>query len=76
MPLLEWARAHDVALTDRLNAEIEHGFSASHAGEHAFDAVVGVLGMLNVLLGGQASDVPADSSVRSVEGWILGQLPG
>ena len=42
----------------------------------AFDALVGLLGMLNVVLGFRsAGDPPADTAA-SVEGWILGQARG
>ena len=54
-------------------AEIEDGFGAGAIGEDRFDAVVGLLGMLNVVLGRRASGEPDDPVVRRIEGWILGQ---
>ena len=54
-------------------AEIEDGFGAGADGEDRFDAVVGLLGMLNVVLGRRASGEPDDPVVRRIEGWILGQ---
>ena len=42
-------------------------------GEDPFDAVAGLFGMVNVLLGRRAAGVPGrDEAVRRVEGWILG----
>jgi len=35
--------------------------------------VVGLLGMLNVVLGRRPSGEPDDPLVRRLEGWILGQ---
>ena len=71
--LLTWARAAGVVLSPPLVAAIEDGFGTSASGEDQFDTVVGLLGMLNVLLGGRAPGEPEDERVRHIEGWILGQ---
>ena len=71
--LTAWARAAGVVLSGKLRAEIGDGFGASADGEDRFDAVVGLCGMLNVVLGGRAPGDPTDPVARSVEGWILGQ---
>jgi hypothetical protein len=68
--LLSWAKAKGVVLHDDLNAEIEAGFIS---GDDAFDACVGLFGMLKVLLDDRATGEPDDSLVKSVEGWILGR---
>ena len=67
-----WARTNQVQLTDRLRAEITHGFGESTDGEDRFDAVVGLLGMLDVVLGNSPSGAPDDATTQ-IEGWILGQ---
>ena len=67
-----WARTNQVHLTDRLHAEIVHGFGESTDGEDRFDAVVGLFGMLDVVLGNSPSERPDDATTR-IEGWILGQ---
>lgn len=61
----------DVGTTPRL--EIEDGFGDGKDGEDRFDAVVGLVGMLQVVFGQRASGEPDDPIVRSIEGWILGQ---
>jgi len=71
--LLAWARSADVILTPALVSLIEDGFGTSEHGEDQFDAVVGLLGMLNVVLGGRPPGDPVDGRLRRVEGWILGQ---
>ncbi len=74
-PLLAWAAENEIELAPKLEAALRDGFGPKPSGEDPFDATVGVLGMLNVLLGNRAPGEPTDPTVRHVEGWILGQLP-
>ncbi len=74
-PLLDWAAVHDIALAPELRDSLQDGFGPHAAGEDAFDAVVGVFGMLNVALGTRPPGEPDDARLRRVEGWILGQIP-
>lgn len=71
--LLDWARSRNVDLEPRLDSEIGDGFGSGNAGEDKFDAVVGLFGMLEVVLGGRAPGEPSDSAVITVEGWMFGQ---
>ncbi len=73
MPLLAWAKAAGLKLAPALIAEITDGFGAGAGGDDRFDAVVGLFGMLNVVLGQRAPGEPDDPAVRRIEGWILGQ---
>jgi hypothetical protein len=41
--------------------------------DDAFDAVVGLFGMLRVCVGERPSGEPGDERIREVEGWILGR---
>ena len=72
--LLKWADDAQVDLTPDLRDCILDGFGASNHGEDAFDATVGLFGLLNVVLGHRACGAPADALVRNIEGWILGQV--
>jgi hypothetical protein len=74
--LIAWAKDANVGLTHDLVGEIQDGFGSDRAGEDRFDAMVGVLGMLNVVLGRRPPGEPDDPSVRRIEGWILGQPAG
>jgi hypothetical protein len=71
--LLDWAGNHQIEIEPALRAELADGFGDSPDGDDRFDAVVGVLGMLNVLLGNQPCEAPPDDQVRRIEGWILGK---
>ena len=68
--LLSWAETQKVAIDGGLREEIEDGFSQ---GDDAFDAVVGVFGMLKVCLGERATGEPEEQVIRDIEGWILGR---
>ena len=59
----------EVAIDARLDAEINRGFT----NDDAYDAFVGLLGMINVLIGNRPEAAPVIDEVRQVEGWILGQ---
>ena len=71
-PINDWVRTNRVHLTDRLHGEIADGFGDGTDGEDRFDAVVGLCGMLDVVLGNSPSGEPDDATTR-IEGWILGQ---
>lgn len=65
-----WAARHGVRFCPQLVAAIAQGFGASAAGEDAFDALAGVLGMIEVVEGRRAERGGGDTVW---EGWILGQ---
>jgi hypothetical protein len=71
--LLTWADAAGVVLDPDLRCAISDGFGAAPGGDDDFDATVGLLGALNVVLGYRAAGEPDDEIIRRVEGWILGQ---
>lgn len=73
--LLQHAARLGIELSTELRAAVTGGFEW-RGGGHAFDAVVGLLAMLGVVLGDRPPGAPAnDPAVRSVEGWMLGLDP-
>ena len=68
--LISWANAQGVKLDDRLCKDIREGFPQ---GDDAFDAVVGLFGMLQVCLGERQPVEPNEPIIREIEGWILGR---
>ena len=56
-----------------LETELETGLGEGFASHDAFDAVVGLFGMLNVLTKYRAPGEPDDERVRRIEGWMLGR---
>jgi len=67
-----WASRSAVLLECELQTLINDGFGPRKDGEDAFDAVVGLLSMIDVVLGIRSEGTP-DEQVRGIEGWILGQ---
>jgi hypothetical protein len=68
--LLRWADSHEVMLANCLTEDIQSGFPQ---GDDAFDAVVGLFGMLQVCLGQRGPGEPDEPVIREIEGWILGR---
>lgn len=72
--LLMWAAGrHEVHISPGLELAIRDGFSAHPTGEDQFDAVVGLMSMLEVVTGHRSDGAPGSSASPEVEGWILGQ---
>jgi hypothetical protein len=67
--LLNWAKSAKVALDPELQCTIEDGFP----NDDAFDATVGLFGMLEVLTNRRGSGAPDKEKIRKLEGWIFGQ---
>ncbi len=62
-----------VSLPRALGDSLDEGFGAGAHGEDAFDCVVGLLGLLQVLRGERPAGPPDHvDGARTVEGWIVG----
>lgn len=72
--LLAWAGNNNVGIEESLGSEMQDGFRTGN--DDAFDAVVGLFGMLRICLGQRDSGEPNERPIRDVEGWILGRLAG
>ena len=66
-----WARDRGVRLDSQLEDDLADGFGSDRSGDDRFDAVVGLFGMLDVVLGNLMSGEPEDDTLK-IEGWILG----
>src|ERR1700680_3537514 len=63
--LVGWARKANVKLDSKLKHAIETGFPDGE--DDAFDATVGLFGMLEVFMNGRGSGEPNDENVRKLE---------
>lgn len=61
--------AGPIRLSGAARSWVEWGFLA----EDDFDAMAGLLSMLQIVTGHRGSQTPKTSEVRQIEGWILGQ---
>ncbi len=68
-----WAARHDVSLSPELHAEIAEGFGSAASGEDRFDALLGLLGMIEVVDGRRAEVTEHHAATVAWEGWILGR---
>ena len=71
--LLAWSDQHNVKFSCDAQAMVKHGFGSSAQGEDAFDAFLGLLGMIEVVDQRRADAPAGTASVRQWEGWILGR---
>jgi hypothetical protein len=71
--LLEWLAHNPVEIEPDLERMIVDGFGPSGNGDDRFDAVVGLLGMLNIVFGHHPGEAPKNERLRKVEGWIFGK---
>ena len=69
--LLDWARGSEVTVEPRLENTIKTGFPIGK--DDAFDAVVGLFGLLQICLGERVLYEPDGKTIREIEGWILGR---
>lgn len=70
-----WIDTHDITLDPTLAAQIDAGFGPTPDGEDPFDALIGLLGLLNVALGHRPPHDPTHPTHQHLEGWILGLAP-
>ena len=71
--LIAWLETRAAAFHPALADLIRGGFGPGPAGEDPFDALVGLMGMLDVVEGRLSPGNPVDPVIGRWEGWILGQ---
>ena len=63
-----------VRLSPVLRKALLDGFGQDPEGEDSFDATIGLLAMLEVVLKRSPDGAPSTTTVREVEGWMLGYV--
>lgn len=71
--VLGWAGRHGVAFAEAARAALLDGFGAAASGEDPFDALMGLLALVEVADGRRPPGPETDPEIRRWEGWILGQ---
>lgn len=72
-PILDWARKNRITFSPDAQAALVDGFGPSKRGEDPFDAILGLLGMIEVVEGRQPERTEAHAITATWEGWILGR---
>lgn len=70
-----WADRHGVRLAASVISLIDDGFGDTQSGEDQFDALMGLLGMIEVA-DGRRSAAPPGRVTDPWEGWMIGQAGG
>jgi len=73
--ILRWCDSHGLGLTPDLRERIGLGFGDRASSEDEFDALIGLLGLVEVVMGLAPAAIPPEPAIRNVEGWILGMAP-
>jgi hypothetical protein len=71
--VLAWAERHGVEFTAVAVSDLTGGFGARPDGEDPFDAMMGLLKMIEVVDGRQKECTEPSAEVAAWEGWILGR---
>ena len=71
--LISWASTHGLKLSASLKTRIVDGFGSGRDGEDQFDALIGLYGMINIVMGCHVVWEPGLPRLREIEGWIFGQ---
>lgn len=72
--ICSWLGNRDQIDSRTIHDLIGSGFGGDLNGEDRFDAFVGVLGMIDVVIGERREGVPDLLEIETWEGWILGQV--
>lgn len=71
MPMLEsWGIVMEPSLYQR----IANGIDNAHGKDDAFDALIGVIGLIMIAMGKRAENLSDTAMIRDQEGWIIGQF--
>ena len=73
--IFAWACDRHVTFESSVEKIIRNGCESDRYGEDRFDALIGLLGMLDVVMKRRSDGAPNDDAIRRWEGWIFGQSP-
>ncbi len=71
--ILAWAERHGVLFAEDAHRPLTDGFGATASGEDRFDALLGLLKMIEVADGRRAERLARHDTTDAWEGWILGR---
>jgi hypothetical protein len=71
--VLGWASRHGVVFSDLAATGLANGFGSTSSGEDQFDALLGLLKMIEVVEGRRPERTERHETTADWEGWILGR---
>lgn len=72
--LRRWASHHGVLSTPGMAQMIRTGFGTDRRDEDRFDAVIGLMSIIGIILGSIPECPSLSQETRRVEGWIMGRV--
>ena len=72
--IIQRCKTYHIQLTEDIQSSIVDGFGRQSSGEDAFDALAGLLSMIEVAEGRRPASPFTNLAVQKREGWILGQI--
>jgi hypothetical protein len=66
------AHANGIEISPAVWADIKDGFGPDYGKDDAFDALIGVMGLIEIAEGRRPENLPNTPSVLNREGWIVG----
>jgi len=73
--LCTYAPENGIEISPAVLADIQSGFGPEQGKDDAFDALVGVMGLIRIADGKRPEFLPDDPCIRKREGWIAGLDP-
>ncbi|PKR58696.1 methyltransferase type 12 [Thalassospira lohafexi] len=70
--LIATARDSDIEILPAVIDDIKDGFGPDQGKDDAFDALVGVMGLILIANGKRPQNLPIDDIIQNREGWIVG----
>ncbi|MFX4229399.1 MAG: hypothetical protein ACFHHU_16430 [Porticoccaceae bacterium] len=70
--LLEHPDNTGIEIADEVRYVIQDGIDRAHGKDDAFDALIGIFGLIRIAAGKHAENLPRRASILEREGWIVG----
>lgn len=70
--ICDYGTRYAISITPALMANIKDGFDPKQGKDDAFDALIGVMGLIDIAEGRRPENLPRTSAILEREGWIVG----
>lgn len=63
-----------IHITPKIQAQIANGIDNANGKDDAFDAFIGVIGLILIAIGKRSENLPDSNRIQTQEGWIIGMI--